>query len=374
LDLGVKETSFCEVAKQRVVQRATVRSLKDLYGLLGPGTARARIAIEASREAWFAFDLLREWGHDVVLVDTTRIRETGVGRHKRKTDRRDAEALAMALERGHLPLAHVLSAHRRQLRHKLSVRRALVETRAQYVTTIRGLARSAGHRLPRCEVEHFDTRVKATQLDKATNALIGPLLVLLKPLNEQIAFVERELEQLCQSEPTVQRLATMHGVSLIVAAAFVSVIDDATRFRRAHQVEAYLGLVPSEKSTGGRQRLGAITKHGNAYLRSLLVQTGWQILRRPSSEPLAAWGKAVRKRRGKAVAVVAVARRIAGILWAMWRRGTVYDPSVVGLTSARGLNVHAQTIDFQATLMKQAAQKLRRTAGATKTPKEARMA
>jgi len=374
LDLGAKEISFCEVAQQRVVDRATVRSLDHLYGTLGPGRARARVAIEASREAWFVFDRLREWGHEVILVDTTRIKETGVGRHKRKTDRRDAEALAMALERGTLPKAHVLSVHRRKLRHQLSVRRALVETRAQYVTTIRGLARAAGHRLPSCDVEHFVARVNATPLDDATRALIAPLLVVLQPLEAQIGLVERALEHLCQSEPTVQRLATMNGVSLIVAAAFVSVIDDAARFRGAHQVEAYIGLVPSEKSTGGRQRLGAITKHGNGYLRALLVQTGWQILRRPSSEPLAAWGKAVRKRRGKAVAVVAVARRVAGILWAMWRRATVYEPSLVGLASARGLNAQAQTIEIQATAMKRAAKKLRRAAGATKTPKGALMA
>lgn len=117
-------------------------------------------------------------------------------------------------------------------------------------------------------------------------------------------------------------------VGLIVAAMFVSVIDDAKRFRNAHQVESYLGLVPSEDSSGRRgQRLGGISKHGNSYARSLLVQAAWVVLKRKASDdPLVAWGKEVVKRRGKQIGVVAVARRLTGILWAMWARETIGAP------------------------------------------------
>ncbi|XXX77702.1 hypothetical protein WMF30_02850 [Sorangium sp. So ce134] len=89
------------------------------------------MAIEACREAWAAHDKLRDWGHDVPVVDTTRARQLGIGQHGRKNDRLDAEALARADERGGIPLAHALSPHRRAIRHQLAVRRALVETRAQ---------------------------------------------------------------------------------------------------------------------------------------------------------------------------------------------------------------------------------------------------
>lgn len=119
-------------------------------------------------------------------------------------------------------------------------------------------------------------------------------------------------------------------VGLIVAAAFVSVIDEAARFRSAHQVEAYLGLVPGEDSSGGRRKIGSITKQGNAYPRSMLLQAAWCVLRsRDVQDPLQLWGKAVAKRRGNRIGAVAVARRLTGVLWAMWRDGTVYDAALV---------------------------------------------
>jgi transposase len=105
---------------------------------------------------------------------------------------------------------------------------------------------------------------------------------------------------------------TIPNVSVIVAAVFVSVIDEAGRFRNAHQVGAYLGLVPSEKSSGDRRRLGAITKQGNSYARAMLMQASWGLMRSThQSDPLQQWAAAVARRRGKFVAAVASARRLA---------------------------------------------------------------
>jgi transposase len=237
----------------------------------------------------------------------------------------------------------------------------LVESRAQAVTTVRGIVRAQGERLPICDVEVFVSRLRSTPLTEATRLLIEPALAVLEALEAQILVVERKLEQLCAREPIIQQLCTAPGVSLIVAAAFVSVIDEAHRFRNAHQVESYLGLVPSEDSTGGRQRLGRITKAGNPYLRALLVQAAWVVLRqRNSSDPLRRWGEAIVARRGKRVGVVAVARRLAGVLWAMWRKDTVYDPALVGRASARGLETQAQSAAMRAKAMGQAAKKLAR--------------
>src|SRR5207237_1169126 len=108
------------------------------------------VAFEACREAWAVHDQLKAWGHEPLMLDTTRIRQLGIGQHKRKNDRIDAETMARALEIGRIPLAHVLSLHRRELRELLGARRALVGTRAEYVTHIRGLARAHGKRLPNC--------------------------------------------------------------------------------------------------------------------------------------------------------------------------------------------------------------------------------
>jgi hypothetical protein len=126
-------------------------------------------------------------------------------------------------------------------------------------------------------------------------------------------------------------------------------------------VESYLGLVPSEDTTGGKRRLGAISKHGNSYLRALLVQSAWLMLRLSGrSDPLQRWALAVAERRGKRIAIVALARRLAGVLWAMWRDNTVYEPELVARTGARGLRKAAQSIEFRAAALQRSAEKLRR--------------
>ena len=349
LDLGAKKIAYCEVAGGRVVERRTVRTLDELLVLLGPNTPKARVAIEACREAWHVHDVLTGWGHDVLLVDTTRVAKLGVGQHGRKTDRVDAEVLARAVESGHIPRAHVLSPARRELRMQISVRRALVETRSQYIASVRGLLRAEGVKLASCETEVFVARFGEADIKDDVRELCAPLLALLSTLEPQLATVEKKVQQLAAREPVTELLMTAPGVGVVVAASFVSVIDDAKRFAKAHQVESYLGLVPSEDSSGGKRRIGAISKAGNPYLRSLLVQAAWGILRlRSTSDPLKTWAEALAERRGKRVAVVALARRLAGVLWALWRDGTVYDPAAIGKASARGTAKEAQSTHLRA--------------------------
>jgi transposase len=361
LDLGAKKIAYCEVSGGRVIDRATVTSLASLEPRLGQQAPPARVAIEACREAWFVHARLTKWGNDVLLVDTTRSTKLGIGQHGRKTDRIDAEVMAHAVERGGIPLAHVLSPHRQELRRALGVRRALVETRAQYMTTIRGLVREQGELLRSCGSPQFVANARKAQLGADVRTTIEPLLATLEPLENQLVSVEQRLAELCSAEPVVSLLATAPGVGPIVAASFVSVIDDAHRFRNAHQVESYLGLVPSEDTTGGKRRLGSISKQGNSYLRSVLVEAAWSILRVPDrGDPLRLWAAAIAKRRGKSIAAIALARRLAGVLWAMWRDGTAYDPELVARTGARGLRVAVQSTEYRAAALDRAAAKLRR--------------
>jgi transposase len=198
--------------------------------------------------------------------------------------------------------------------------------------------------------------------------VVEPLLMTLDVLTEQLANVEVELARLLAAEPIIQKLSTVPGVGPIVAAVFVSVVDDAKRFHRAHQLESYLGLVPGENSSGGKRRIGAITKKGNPYLRAMLVQASWSLARTASADdPLRVWFEAVAERRGKRIAVVALARKLAGVLWALWRKDTVYDPQSHCQHAARGLRSHAEQIKFQADALAQAARKRLRS----KTKREA---
>jgi transposase len=369
LDLGAKKISFCEVQDGKVVARRTVGVLTALEDVLGVNAPKATVAIEACREAWHVHDELVRRGHEVKLVDTTRVKKLGIGQHGRKTDRIDAEVLARALESGHIPEAHVLSPHRRALRTHMMVRRALIEMRSQTVTTIRGIVRASGGRIGTCTTEAFVDHYRERDLPEEVQAVCEPLVQVLVTIEPQLDEIDRKISQLAKHEAMIAFLMTAPGVGLMVAAMFVSVVDDAKRFTKAHQVESYLGLVPSEDSSGGKRRIGAISKHGNSYLRALLVQAAWTILKgRPASQaetprlsdPLRTWADAVAARRGKNVAAIALARRLAGVLWAMWRDGTVYDPEVVGRASAIGKTLEAQSSHQQAVAITRATRKAKR--------------
>lgn len=377
LDLGAKKITYCEVSQGQVVYRTTVSEISSLRVELGPEKPRARVAIEACREAWHVHDLLVEWGNEVVLVDTTRSRRLGIRDHGRKNDRIDAETLARALEECRIPVAHVLSPRRRELRRVLAVRRTLVEARAQMVTTIRGLVREQGGKIPSCNTAQFAGHVRKQKLPTEMSQLIEPLVVLVEGADAQLIGAEEKLASLCADEPIVAALTTTPGVGTVVAAAFVSVVDEARRFHSAHQVESYIGLVPCEDTTGGKRRLGAISKKGNKYLRALLVQAAWSIVRTSDkSDPLYLWVTKLAKRRGKRIAVIALARRLVGVLWAMWRDGTVYDAKHLARQEAHGLRGAAQSLEQQATALAQAAKKhsIKKTPSAPKRRPSAKTA
>jgi transposase len=366
LDLGVRHIAYCEIVDGKVIERVTVRSLRELRSRLGSDRPPARVAFEACREGWHVYDLLESWGNEPWMVDTTRVRQIGVGHHSRKNDPIDAEAIAKALDADRLPIAHVLSPERRALRAQLSVRAALIETRAQYVTTIRGLARAVGVLLPSCATGNFVPKLRAAAFDETTCVLIAPLAKTLETIEVELVAVEKSLEDIANRDPIIQLCATAPGVGLIVAATFVSVIDEAHRFRNAHAVGAYLGLVPGEDSTGGKRRLGSITKQGNTWARVMLVQAAWHILRlRDHDDALRLWGEHLAQTRGKKIAAVALARKLAGVLWAMWRDGTVYDSARQAEKSLRGVEASQAYQRTREAALKRAARKLERPAASS---------
>jgi transposase len=255
------------------------------------------------------------------------------------------------------------------------VRAALVETRAQYITTIRGLARAAGILLPTCEPENFTKRLASTTLDETTRHLVEPLTQTLLTIEIQLAQVEEILSKMASVDPIIGLLATAPGVGLIVAATFVSVVDQAKRFRNAHSVGAYLGLVPGESTTGGptKRRLGSITKQGNRFARSVLIQASWCILRmRDVDDPLRKWADHIRETRGAKIAVVALARKLAGVLWAMWRDGTVYDSAGLSHEHANGVRKTSDQQKQRAEALERSARKLHRSTSTTKPISAAR--
>jgi transposase len=209
--------------------------------------------------------------------------------------------------------------------------------RARQVTLLRGLARAAGVLVGSSSTDHFLQKLQEAPLDKATRALMAPLVATLTVAQEQLAAVDKEIAQVAKDDPIIRLCATAPGVALIVSATFVSVIDEAKRFRNAHAVSVYWGWCRARRRLAASADWGSITKHGNAHARSMLVQSAWQILRAgDANDPLRRWADALAKTRGKKIAAVALARRLAGVLWAMWRDGTVYDPGLQARESAKG--------------------------------------
>lgn len=354
MDLGKKQSDVCVLDEHDgVVARFQVRTRRDALTKRFANTPACRVAIESCRDTGWVFDHLSSLGHEVVVVDTTRARALGIGHGRRKTDRRDAEALARAVARGVVPRAHVLSAEGRQLRDVLHARDQLVRVRGRLVTMLRGQFQGRGLVTPRCAAAAFATRLRLSGLPGVEAPEVQALLAVLRSVTTQIEQLERHLAALAARHEAVTRLSTVPGVKLIVALTVIAALDDATRFQHAHQVQAYLGLVPSEYSTGGKRRTGGITRCGNSMARRMLVQAARSLLRtrRAQQDPLVMWAREVAARRGQKRAVVGVARRLAGILWAMWVDGTCYDPQGLARQSFAGLSRRARRAQQEAALM-----------------------
>ena len=170
-------------------------------------------------------------------------------------------------------------------------------------------------------------RCRGLSLDRVLRTDLTPVLALLDGLAPLIKACEAAAAAQAVADPVVRRLMTAPGVGPIVGLTYRAVVDDVTRFRDASSSTAFLGLVPREDSSGARRRKGGITKRGPTALRVLLIQAAWVIWRqRQGRAALHAWVERLAARRGRRIAVVALARRLARMLYAMWRDGCDYRP------------------------------------------------
>jgi transposase len=330
LDLHKRESQLCRRQADGHVRHDRIRTSRAQFTATLGGIAPARILLEASTESEWVATHLEQLGHEVIVADPNFAPMYATLSRRIKTDRRDAQALMEACGLGAYRAAHRLSPGRHHLRTVLGVRDTLVRTRTRWMALCRTRVRALGLRVPSGGSERFGARVAALDLATqapAVGAELAPLLTLLPGLTAEITALEAALAALAATDPVITRLATAPSVGVITAAGVVAALDDVARFRSAHAVEAYLGLVPREYSSAERRWRGGITKAGDGRARWLLVEAGWRLLRAtaPAAAPLRQWGLGIAARRGKRVAAVALARRLAGVLYAMWRDGTDYD-------------------------------------------------
>jgi transposase len=292
--------------------------------------APSLIGVEACGNSQWFLDLLERLGHEVWVGDAAQIRASYV--RKQKTDKRDAAHILKLLVEGRFPRLWVLSAEQRDLRQLLIHRHKLVEIRTRVKNGLQHLALNRGMQ----RKWKLWTGKGRAELDKLplqgwAGVRRADLLGLLGQLNRQIDVLDVAVEVAAKESAQARLLMTQPGVGPITALAFVLTIGEVSRFPRSKQVASYLGLIPREHSSGGRQRLGAISKQGNGFVRMLLVEAAQTATRLDEGMKKQYAHRTHHKPKG--VAKVAAARKLAVRLYWMLRTNTAY-PEIARIESS----------------------------------------
>ena len=331
LDLGDHSSCYCvldETGHILVEQKVSTRP-KGLQAAFG-AVPHCRIALETGVHSPWVSRLLSGLGHEVIVAHARNVRLIGESRHK--DDRLDAQTLAR-LARIDPQLLCPVKHRSAKAQADLTVirgRAGLVGARTALVNSARGLARSYGERLRGCNVRNMNPE-KAEGLSPELQAALKPLLVALESLSEQIREYNERIGKLAQeSYPQVALLKQVKGVGTLIALTFLLTLEDAHRFQKSRDVGCYLGLQPGRRNSGRSEPQMHISKEGDPYMRTLLVQ-GAQHMLGPFGVDcdLRRWGLKLAERggkNGKKRAIIATARKLAVLLHRLWVSGEVYEP------------------------------------------------
>lgn len=326
IDLHLRHSQIRIVeADGSVVLDRRITTSREAFTHLFGERPQMRILLETGTERAWVAQCLEGCGHEVVVADPNYTLMYGARQRQIKTDKRDVAALAEACRLGIYRKAHRVSDAQRQQRRQLRVRQQLVRVRTQAINLLRAQLRQEGYRVPAGSAEAIGKRYARLAVPEALHQALTPLLDLLGHLGPVLKAADTVARTQAAADPVVQRLMTVPGVGPITALTYRATVDDVNRFKNAGSASAFFGLVPHEDSSGERQRRGRITKAGPPVPRSLLIQAAWVVWRtKAGSGQLHAWVTRLADRRGKRVAVVALARRLSRILYAMWRDGADY--------------------------------------------------
>ena len=325
-----QQVSFFDPETGEVGERKLVNGDGEAERFYGALPRPSLIGIEACGNSQWFLDLLQSLGHEVWVGDAAQIRASYV--RKQKTDRRDAEHILTLLREGRFPRLWTPSAEQRDLRQLLIHRHKLVEIRTRVKNGLQHLCLNQGVQLRhRLWSKAGQQGLREMPLTGWSDVRRADLLDLLKQLNDQIGQLDDAAERAASQHPEARLLKTHPGVGPITALAFAVTIGDAQRFPNSRKVASYLGLVPSEHSSGGRQRLGAITRQGNSFMRMLLIEAAQTTVRLEPEFKREYLHLAHKK--CKAVAKVAAARKLAVRLYWMLRTGVAY-PAIASIESS----------------------------------------
>jgi transposase len=290
----------------------------------------SRVVMETSSEAFPIADAAKAAGHVVRIVPATLVKMFGVGLRGVKNDQRDAQQLSKASCQMDLPSVHIPSPAARELKSMLGARDVLVGTRRNLTNNVRGWIRTQLWRIRGCTPKTLPDRLRAhaTAQGRELPEHVERQLTTLALVTEQVEAADKQVRRLAVAHSACKRLMTVPGIGPVTALRFVAAVDDPSRFASADRVQSYVGLTPGERSSGATTRMTGITKAGPAELRRCLVQAAWSAMNTHGSHPMLTWAQQIAARRGRPIAAVALARKLTGILFAIWRDGTTYQPKL----------------------------------------------
>jgi transposase len=328
LDVSVKETSVCIIdAAGKTIREVKVPTEPKaiLAVLANDAFSIERIGLEAGPLSQWLYSGLVEAGLPVICVET-RYMKAVLSAQLNKSDRNDARGIAQMIRVGLYRPVHVKTLASQKRRMLLTSRQLLQAKALDIENDLRGTLRNFGLKVGMVGTAKFETRIRDLVADQSDLAIITePLLIARRVLREQIGVLHRLLLALVRDDKVCRRLMTMPGVGPIVALTFRATVDLPARFKNSKAVGAVFGLTPRRHQSGEIDRMGRISKCGDAMMRAVLYEAAQSMLTRTKKwSSLKAWGMKVARHRGMKRAIVAVARRMAVIMHRMWADGTEF--------------------------------------------------
>ena len=328
LDLSMETTQVCIVDEngRKLVAEKIESSSEAIAGLLERYRPIERAVIETGRMSPAICLGLRDLGVPVVCIDARQAHQRLKAMKANKTDPHDAAGLAQLARTGFYKEVHVKSPAAHGVRSVITARSHLVEARVRLDNMIRGLCATFGYRPGAGQGKAFLERIMQAAHIPGLGAAIASLLSVRAELVDQIKEMDRRLRIIASQSQACEILMTIPGVGVQTSAAFAAAVDEAGRFRQSRNAGAYFGLVPRRHQSGELDWTGRITKQGDSMVRKLLYEAANSILTRSRETfALKTWALKIAKRRGLKKARVALARRLAVIMHAMLRDGTLFQ-------------------------------------------------
>lgn len=330
IDLGSRHSHLVVLSSQGQVtarQKVVTAELPQWLSRRAP----SQVVMEACTQSPAVAAACIASGHTTKVVPGQLVRVLGVGARGIKTDDRDAEALARAsLCNEQLPSVHLRSERSRSVRELLSARATLLDARKSMSLSVKSWLRGRLVVLKgRASSRQFAAAVRVVALEhpEGLPSAIEMLLQSYEHLCDQVDALDAQVKAMAEQDGVCQRLMTIPGVGPHVSLSFTAQLDDPRRFASSDKLASYLALVPGEQTTGGKLKRTSTIHAGPLHLKALLVQSAWSLYRARPGEPVVRWAQALADKRGRRIAIIALARKIATVMWAMWKHDAAYDPT-----------------------------------------------